>query len=258
MHPILTIAEQAVRAAGGEMMARAPQAPAPRSISATSEEYFQRTQARALRSIARTIERSYPDHEIVSFDAFNPTPKAEVTWVIEPINGRLNYMRRLDQFCTLVAILRGKRFEHGLIVDHFRDGQFQVTYNEGCFNNDGRMRISDTRTINNAIVALDEQTATHNLQTISSAIRVSGCFGLDLANTATGRYDAFLFNEASAFHFQFARLFIREAGGFTSTLTGGEWSAPKDGLVAGSTYFHRKLVAEYVRSNQAELVNAIG
>ena len=232
-------------------MARAPNVPSSRSISAASEAYFQRTHDRALRSIEDTIQRSYPEHEVVSADDFEGQGNAETTWIVEPICGRMNFLRRFDHFCTLVGISRANRIHHALIVDHFRDGHFHVTRSEGCFTNEGRMRVSDTRTTNGALVARDGIDSFESFANLNLTTRVSGCLGLDISNTACGRFDALTYTTASVFHFQFARLFIREAGGFASTLSGGEWSSTQDGLIAGNTYLHRKLVAE--RSKQASV-----
>lgn len=232
-------------------MARAPNVPSSRSISAASEAYFQRTHDRALRAIADTIQRSYPEHEVVSANDFEGQANAETCWIVEPICGRMNFLRRLDHFCTLVGISRANRLQHALIVDHFRDGHFHVTRREGCFTNDGRMRVSDTRTTNGALVARDESASIEDFANLNLTSRMSGCLGLDISNTACGRFDALTYTSASLFHFQFARLFIREAGGFASTLSGGEWTSTDDGLIAGNTYLHRKLVAE--RSKRATL-----
>lgn len=251
MQPILNIATQAVRLAGRELMARAPNVPTSRSISAASEVYFQRTHDRALRTIAGTIERSYPEHEVISASDFRGQSKAETCWIIEPICGRMNFLRRSDHFCTLLAISRADRLHHALIVDHFRDGHFHVTRNEGCFTSDGRMRVSDTRTMNGALVALGTAEANENYSDLNITPRVTGCLGLDISNSACGRFDALAYSTASSFHFQFARLFIREAGGFATTLKGGEWSSAEDGLIAGNTFVQRKLVA--ARAKQASI-----
>lgn len=235
-------------------MARAPNVPSSRSISAASEAYFQRTHDRALRTIASSIERSYPEHEVVSADDFNGKTQAETSWLVEPICGRMNFLRRFDHFCTLVGISRGNRLQHALIVDHFRDGHFHVTRREGCFTSDGRMRVSDTRTTQGALVACDESNSIENDAELNMTTRISGCLGLDIANTACGRFDALASMTASAFHFQFARLFVREAGGFASTMSGGEWTSNEDGLIAGNTYLHRKLVAARSKQGAAAVV----
>lgn len=232
-------------------MARAPNVPSSRSVSAASEAYFQRTHDRALSTIANTIQRSYPEHEVLSATDFEGQSNAETSWIIEPISGRMNFLRRFDHFCTLVGISRANRIQHALIVDHFRDGHFHVTRREGCFTNDGRMRVSDTRTTNGALIARDGFESKDDFVNLNLTTRVSGCLGLDISNTACGRFDALTYKSASLFHFQFARLFIREAGGFASTLSGGEWTSIDDGLVAGNTYLHRKLVTE--RSKQASI-----
>ncbi len=248
VHPILRIATQAVRSAGRELMARAPQAPSSRAISAASETYFQRTHDRAMRAISHSIDRFYPEHSVIEAHEFKNDQHYETQWVIEPINGQLNFMRRLDHFCTLVAIFRNNRLHHGLIVDHFRDGHFHVTLKEGCYTSDGRMRVSDTRSTQHALIAQNADGKITDDPNAGFITRVTGSLGLDLANTARGRYDAIAHDHTSAFHFQFVRLFIREAGGFATTLRGGEWKRESDGIIAGNTYIQRRLVATRLKS----------
>lgn len=250
MQPILNFAAQVARTAGRELIARASQAPTFRSVSTQATEYLERTRQRAIRNMMRSIEKSYPDHEIFLDGNSLDEVAAETAWVINPIVGTTNFMRRSDQFCSVIAILRKKRFTHALVVDHFRDGQYHVTRTEGCFGNAGRMRVSDLRASADAVLATD------GLQIDASDIegtrRLSGCSGLDIVHTATGRYDAMILNSVSPLIYQVARLFIREAGGFASTLSGGEWQQPEDGLVAGNTFIHRQIVRALNQANQTE------
>ena len=211
-------------------------------------EYFDRTRERALRNLTRTIQRSYPDHEIYPADSSLREVSSDIAWVIEPISGSLNFMRRSDQFCTLIALLRKGRFEHALVIDHFRDGQYHVTRTEGCFSNAGRMRVSEIRSAPDAVIATDESFS--QLDQIQCALRISGSAGLDIVNTASGKLDALVLNHATALEFYLARLFIREAGGFVTAISGGEWDVPEDGLVGGSNYMHRNLLSALNRPEQ--------
>ncbi|MYD44534.1 MAG: hypothetical protein F4W90_11680 [Gammaproteobacteria bacterium] len=243
MHPILRFATQVVRNAGHEVMVRAAQAPASRAASTAQQEYFRRTHDRFMRSITRLIQRSYPEHEVCEFNAFSGSSAAETRWFIEPIDGRLNFMRRVDQFCSMIAITHQNRLRYGLIVDHFRDGNYHATLDEGCFSNDGRMRTSDTRSLQSAVVACDDQLHLSAYKELPVAERISGCLGIDIANTASGRFDAVCVSAVSEGHFQLARLFNREAGGFATALDGGEYVQSDQGLVAGNTFVQRKIVS---------------
>ena len=251
MQPILRIATQAVRSASRELIARAPQSPSSRAISAASEAYFQRSHDRAFREIARNIERSYPDHQVILSENFHADSDVETQWIVEPISGRVNFMRRLDNFCTVLAIARNGRLRHGLVIDHFRDGEYNVSISEGCFSNDGRIRVSETRTTAGALIAHSDMEDQLRFPSAELRMRSSGCFGLDLAYTASGRFDALAFGTASNFHFHVARLFIKEAGGFTTTIQGGEWLHETDGLISGNLHLQRKLVAAARRNADA-------
>lgn len=252
MQPILRFAAQAARNAGRELISRSTNAPSTRSVSSALTEYFDRSRNRALRNISQAIQRSYPDHQVYSSEDSLDSVTADYAWVVEPVSGTLNFMRRSDQFCTVIAVLRKGRFTSALIIDHFRDGQYHVTRSEGCFSNSGRMRVSDMKSVADGIVATSDLSVLIDLDVYHQ--RVSGCVGLDIVNTASGKLDAMVLDQTNALQFHVARLFIREAGGFGTALSGGEWQQPSDGLIAGSTFMHRKLVASYKKSQPTVVV----
>ena len=248
MQPILRIATNAIREAGRELTARASFSPLSRSSTNEATEYFQRTRRRAFQTINGVLQNSYPDTPILDAQQFHTTD-AEMAWVIEPIDGSQNYVHRLDQYCSIVGVYINGKLEHGLIIDHYRDGESVVTKDQGAFSPSARMRVSEIRAINQGLVAGDNAELLSNLQTLGIDQRITGSSMVDLSNTCTARLDCLVMKRVSQFQFDFIRLFVKESGGFASTLSGGEWSKPDDGLVAGNTYVHRHIVRALQSAN---------
>ena len=223
-------------------MARAAQIPLPRSSTNESFEYISITRERALRSISEVIQNSYPETPVFEAPHFHNTD-AELAWVIEPIDGTSNFSRRLDTFCSLIGIYIQGKLEHGVVIDHFRDGQWVVSRTHGAFGPLGRMRVSELRTLPQGLIAGDDPSLLEQLKTLQLTSHITGSSILDLTHTCSGRMDCMLMSRVSSFQFDFCRLFARESGGFASTLSGGEWTNSNDGLVAGNTYVYRRVIS---------------
>ena len=245
MQPILRFATQTIRSSAQDLLGRASQDTIQRPTTNQDQEYLNRVEARFFRSFSRAVARSYPDHNVVDVSNFSTVDG--VTWVIEAINGRTNFLRRSEQFCTLLGIYVEHKLRYGLIVDHFRDGEYRVEHSQGSFGGNGRLRVSDLRSTDGSIVAINDSNLAKRVHQATSNERVTGSTGLDVVNTAAGKFDALMLSSASIFEFQLYRLFIRESGGFATTLGGGEWLQPTDGFVGGNTFMHRKLLASASR-----------
>lgn len=242
MQPILRIATNAIREASQELMARASQVPQISPSINLEVEYVQRTRSKAMRAITSVLQTSYPDAPVLDALDFTSTNE-ELAWVVEPIDGAKNFMRRIDDFCSLVGVYIQGKLTHGLVIDHFRDGHNVVTKEQGAFDMQGRIRVSELRALQQSLVATDDVKLSNHIDQLGTTTRISGSPILDLIYTCSGRIDCLIRKRISAFEFDFSRMFIRESGGFATTLIGGEWMSATDGLVAGNTYVHRKVVS---------------
>ena len=242
MQPILRFATNALRSSGRELLTQASQSPIQRPSIHQDVERLQHVEKRVFRSFERSVAKSYPDHEVTHPKDYRI--KQGTTWVLVPISGTFNWVRRSDQFCSLLGIYHDRSLRYGLIVDHFRDGEYRVERKQGCFSNAGRMRVSDLRDATQSIVAIDDVALANQVAEIGAIPRMTGSAGLDIVHTAVGKLDGLMLKHANEFEFQLSRLFVREAGGFATTLNGGEWRHEKDGVVAGNTFVHRKLVTK--------------
>ena len=244
MEGILNIAIAAARKAGRTIRGQTRHVP-PLSVGFQGQnEYVRRLNVSVYRTIASSVELSFPEHRVVLATEQRSKPCAQTVWIVDPLNGRQNFLRNIDHHCTIIGIEENRVMRHALIIDHMRDEEFVVSRGEGAQKSNNRIRVSGTNTLSNAIIGLDDCDARIHpaLMNQDVHIRQSGCIGLDLAYLSCGRIDACAIDEISSFFTDVARLFLLEAGGFASSLIGGEWLSSKDGLVAANPQLHRKLV----------------
>ena len=245
MESILNIAVRAARKAGHSVRGQARNVPPLTVGSIAANEYVRRLTASTFRTIASDVRKSFPEHAIVEASVNLRELKNDTVWIVDPLNGWQNFQRRIDHHCTLIGIRVDRIMKHALIVDHMRDEEFYASAGAGARIGNNRIRISNANSLKTALVALDDQSGriATALPDFEVRIRQSGCFGLDLAYLSSGRFDAYAAEKANRFDSDVSRLFLLEAGGFSSALNGGEWLEPIDGLVAANPQLHRRLVS---------------
>ena len=61
------------------------------------------------------IMRAFPDHGIIGEEWGRVNPGAEYQWVLDPIDGTKSFISGIPLFGTLIALMRGGKYELGLI-----------------------------------------------------------------------------------------------------------------------------------------------
>ena len=73
--------------------------------------------------IIETILSAYPDHAILAEES-GKQGNSEYEWIIDPIDGTLNFLRGYPHFCVSIALLKNNCAEEAVIYDPFKDELF--------------------------------------------------------------------------------------------------------------------------------------
>jgi len=145
------------------------------------------------------------------------------TWVVDPIDGTLNYIHGLAHSAVSVALLEGKKALQGYVFNPFRDEFFSAEAGKGAYLNGGRIQVSRTP-FEHALVfygsspykaSLVDATfqAVSRLMKQTADIRRLGAAALDFAYVACGRADIFFEYSLAPWDYAAGQLLIAEAGG---------------------------------------------
>ena len=180
---------------------------------------------------------------------------AEFTWIVDPLDGTLNYLRGIPHFAVSIAVRRGLHIEHGVIVDPVRNEEWVASRGSGAHLNGKRIRVSNVRRLANAVLAtgippgarsrLDEYLMPLKFfMEQCRGVRRQGSAALDLAYTAAGRVDGFLEMGLSPWDVAAGALLVREAGGFVGDLQGGDTWLETGDIVAANPRCFKAIVAQ--------------
>lgn len=166
---------------------------------------------------------------IAPLEARTVEPGTERTWIIDPLDGTVNYANGIPVFCVSIGLAVGGRPVLGVIYDPLRDELFSAQAGLGAHLDGKPIRMPHKERLADCVVSLSlprRGWARRDLA-VRRRIRVSRSMGsaaLAIAYLANGRFDAFVqAGGLSLWDVCAAGLIAVEGGARLTTLDGGEW-----------------------------------
>jgi myo-inositol-1(or 4)-monophosphatase len=151
--------------------------------------------------IVGTLRRERPDDAILAEEGSADAGTSGLRWVVDPLDGTVNYLYRGAAFGVSVAVEDADGWLLGAVYDPQRDELFAGVRGDGSSVNGAPLRCSAVTDPAHALVATgfsyvaadraeQARVLTHVLPVVRD-IRRSGSAALDLCAVAAGRVDAY-------------------------------------------------------------------
>jgi myo-inositol-1(or 4)-monophosphatase len=204
---LLEVAVAAARMAGGLLLERA-RAGGEREVrsKSTPTDLVSEADLEAERAIKALLGERRPDDGFVGEEGGSAQGTSGLDWVVDPLDGTVNFLFGIPQWCVSVAVRDGAgRTLAGAVYDPNRDELFTAT-REGAARMSGaegmvELQGSERKVLATAMVATglayDAKVRAAQAQVLTRAIpqvrdiRRFGSAALDLCWTAAGRFDAY-------------------------------------------------------------------
>ncbi len=184
------------------------------------------------------------------------------TWIVDPVDGTVNYANGIPFFCVSLAMVAEGRPAVGVVHDPTRGESYAATADGPATLGGRQIRASDKERLSDYVIslALAGRGVAARARAVRKAIRISRSMGsaaLALAYVANGRFDAFVQQGGlSAWDIAAAGLVAERAGAVVTDFAGGPWfdlaRKPKAlGMLAAPSAHHAELLA-LVRGATAE------
>ena len=102
------------------------------------------------------IRSEYPDHDILGEEDVDApaadTKPAAVEWIIDPIDGTVNFWHGLPLWCTSVAVRTNGRVVAGAVYAPDIDELYSASEGGGAFCNGQPLAVSETAKLEQALV----------------------------------------------------------------------------------------------------------
>ncbi len=187
----------------------------------------------AQETIGQVIAERFPDHAVLAEEGSGAATSAELTWLVDPLDGTSNFAHGLPFACTSVAVRDADGPVAGAILEPFRGELFTAVRGGGAWLGEERLRVSETASLDRALVCTGVQSDdpaavavfAERMERLAAQCRAVRCLGspaLCLAYVAAGRIDAFLERDSTyAWDVGAGALMISEAGGRIEDIDGG-------------------------------------
>ena len=158
-----------------------------------------------------------------------PTTGVGRAWVIDPLDGTINYANGIPFFCVSIALVEAGAPVVGIIHDPMRGETFAATDDGPATLNGRGIQASVKDKLGDFVVsmALSGPSLIPRARTIRKAIRVPRSMGsaaLALAYVGNGRFDAFVQQGGlSSWDVAAAGLIAARGGATVTNLAGGTW-----------------------------------
>lgn len=177
---------------------------------------------------------------------------AEELFIIDPIDGTMNFVRHFNHSCISVAYAQRGRVLAAAVYNPYVDELFTAIRGEGAFLNGRPIRAEDCALSETVVCCgtspyraeLTDKTFTliKKLYEASLDIRRQGSAALDLCSAAAGRAGAYVELSLSLWDYAAGALIVEEAGGLVCRPDGS--SLPMDGTKPGVVAGGRRAVKE--------------
>jgi myo-inositol-1(or 4)-monophosphatase len=173
--------------------------------------------------IEKILARSFPQVPVLGEEGSTGDTGAEYRWVIDPIDGTVNYFFGMPHAAVSIALQHRGESVVGVIYDPFTD-EIWTTVKGGPTRLNGRVvRVSNRARLDEAVIAIGFSKNPENLRKSMphvdrlarrvKKIRIMGSAALELVYVASGRLDAYIERTINLWDVAAGSLLVENAGG---------------------------------------------
>ncbi len=203
--------------------------------------------------IIEELLKAHPNYGIISEEAgyINKSNKNN-RWIIDPIDGTMNFLNGIPQFAISVAYEEENEVKCGIIFNPVTNEMFSAEKGSGAYLNNSRMRVSNKRKLSEALIVTGGPNQASKIKkkifseyisisTQVSNVRKFGSAALDMAYVACGRFDGYWQRELNYWDIAAGIILIKESGGFVNFFEEDIKVPLKKNIIASNSIIHKEL-----------------
>ncbi|MFV0416167.1 MAG: inositol monophosphatase family protein [Chthoniobacterales bacterium] len=178
---------------------------------------------RTQRLIEGHILERHPGHAIYGEEGISGNQDGEYQWIIDPIDGTVNFFYGIPHFAVSIALRRKGVTQVGVIYDPMKEEMWTACLGGKAYLNGQSVQVSTRSKLSDAILSVGfsktEESREKGLPLFTrmsreaKKCRMLGSAALDMAYIACGRLDAYIESQISLWDIAAGQLLIECAGG---------------------------------------------
>tara|TARA_Y100000816_G_scaffold44544_1_gene27927 strand:+ start:456 stop:1244 length:789 start_codon:yes stop_codon:yes gene_type:complete len=200
------------------------------------------------------IQKAHPEHGIITEETgiINKS-NIEKKWIIDPIDGTMNFLNGIPQFAISIAYEEKGEIICGVIFNPIINEMFVAEKGNGAYLNNSRIRVSNKKIIKDALIVTGGPKGNSkiknkifseyiNVSKNVSNVRKFGSAALDMAYVACGRFDGYWQRELNYWDIAAGIIILKEAGGFINFFEEDKNNPLKKNIIASNSNIHNELL----------------
>jgi len=183
------------------------------------------------------LSEAFPSHKFIGEESVSEGAKCnltdEPTWIIDPIDGTMNFVHGNPNCCISVGLSIDKEIQAGIVYCPSLDWMFTAIKGKGAFLNNKRINVSGEKDLSKALIYTELGThrdpvktriVLENLATVVPKVhgmRAWGSAALNMCSVAAGYGDSYFEVGIHCWDMAAGQIIITEAGGTVVDTEGG-------------------------------------
>ncbi len=208
--------------------------------------------------IIAQICKAFPAHSILSEEGSSIDNNSDFCWVIDPLDGTVNYAHRLPSYAVSIALQYKDRTIVGVVYAPELKEFYSAALGCGAFLNKKKIHVSSEKKLERSLLATGfsyniSALKRNNLGMFSrmmkqaQAVRRFGSAALDICWVADGRFEGFWEYNLAPWDSAAGIIILTEAGGKVTQIKNLEYSIFDDSLLASNGLIHKSMRDVLVR-----------
>lgn len=207
------------------------------------------------KEIVSFISKTFPSHSIYSEEIGEDTKSSEYQWLIDPIDGTINFASGIPLFATSIALRKNEDTILGVILDYSQNDTYYCIKGKGAFCNGNKIHVSTNDVLKNSIISFC-LTSHYNEEHIKKVLsieeklaskvrglRLIVSAAIELAWCASGKIDGCLNVKPSiGLSSAAGKLLVQEAGGKVTNLNGKQ-RKNIDTMLVSNGFIHNEIIS---------------
>ena len=205
------------------------------------------------KKILSVIRSIFPEHEILSEECGLTTGSSEYRWIIDPLDGTVNFAHQVPIFCISIALSFKGAVVLGVVFNPVTAELFSAISGKGAQLNGLPIKVSSIASVSESLLvtgfpynvnAIFNPVITRygNCLRAAQGIRRLGSAALDLCYVACGRFEGFWEQNLKPWDTAAGALIAAEAGARVTTFSDQPYAADQIEILATNGHIHQEMV----------------
>jgi myo-inositol-1(or 4)-monophosphatase len=203
--------------------------------------------------IISAIRAKFPEHSILSEESGLKDGSGEFRWVIDPLDGTVNFAHQVPIFCISIALAYRREIVLGIVLNPIDGELYTALRGQGAHRNDHPIRVSETTAVSDSLLVTGfpyhiqevfEPVITRygNCLKASQAVRRLGAAALDICYVACGRFEGFWEQRLKPWDTAAGALIAAEAGATVTTFSNQPYKIGDQEILVTNGRIHEEML----------------